>query len=75
MATERLFGNRISPACKYCAEGLFDTRGKSVLCPRNGVVDPNFKCRHFFYNPLSRIPKRPPPRREYDKSSFSLEEV
>lgn len=70
MATE-LFGNHISPACKYCREGY--PNGDNVLCRRRGLVAPDFRCRHFYYDPLIRVPKRPMPLEKFTADTFSLD--
>ncbi|MDL2234377.1 hypothetical protein LJC63_12490 [Ruminococcaceae bacterium OttesenSCG-928-L11] len=73
MAEKRLFGNRISPACKYCEQGRlsFDRSG-AVLCERKGVVAPDYKCRHYRYDPLKREPRRRAPLQKFSQSDFEL---
>ena len=34
-----------------------------VVCPKKGVMDPGSHCRSFRYDPLKRVPPRPPSRR------------
>lgn len=72
MATERLFGNKIKPACAYCAEGALQAEGGGVLCSRSGIVPPEHSCKKFKYDPLKRIPPRPLPLGSYDESDFAL---
>lgn len=72
MATERLFGNRISPACKYCSEAMQQINEKQVLCLRHGVVPPDYSCRKFVYDPTKRVPPRPMPLLQYTEEEFQL---
>jgi len=73
MAFEMLFGNRITPACQYCREGYPTGKSGEFLCARKGTVAPGFRCRHFYYDPLSRVPQRPLPLAKYDEKSFQLD--
>lgn len=73
MAGLQLFGNHITPACKYCTESFPNPGGKGFLCMRGGIVDANHKCRHFYYDPLMRIPKPPIPLEKYDDADFSID--
>jgi len=69
----KLFGKSIDPKCEYCAHGK-PTAGKSmVLCRRKGVIQPDFSCRNFKYDPLKRAPRRLPDLPSYDQSQFDLE--
>ena len=72
MATERLFGNEISPACQYCANGFARSEGEQVLCMKRGVVPPDYSCRKFRYDPLLRVPPRPLPLEKYETADFEL---
>jgi len=72
MSGLRLFGNRISPACKYCVSGN-PGRNDAILCPRHGVVPGDYKCRNFVYDPLLRTPRPPLLMEQLDEESFSLE--
>lgn len=68
----KFFGNRIEPACEYCANGTKSKDGESILCERQGIVAPYFSCRKFVYDPLKRIPKRMPKLPDYDEEMFKL---
>lgn len=70
--SKKLFGNHIPPACRTCAQGTLMPDGKKVLCERRGIVAPEGKCRHYFYDPLSRVPKRPLPLRPHKEEEFAL---
>ena len=68
----KLFGNRISPACKYCENGRLSTSQSAGFCKKRGVVDPNDACRACAYAPLKRIPLRTAPLPAYQKEDFEL---
>ncbi len=69
---KKLFGSKIEPACSYCGWGNPTGDGAMILCEKQGVVDLHFSCRHFRYDPLRRVPKRPAPLPKFDNSDFSL---
>lgn len=71
MATNKLFGNHIQPACKYCEEA-FPQTGGGVLCVRNGPVAPEHSCRKYRYDPIKRIPRRRQPQESYNSEDFEL---
>ncbi len=73
MAAQLLFGNNIQPACKYCSKAIPGIDEKTFMCPKNGIVQPDYKCRHFYYDPLSRIPKPPVRLEKFDAAQFSLD--
>lgn len=52
-----LYGKGIEARCAYCekSEKIDDTE---VLCSKYGPVDCTFKCRHYKYDPLKRVPPR-----------------
>lgn len=72
MATLKLFGNNIAPACKYCAEAMQQV-GDNVLCMKRGIVPPEHFCRKFIYDPIKRIPAKPMPLETYTEEDFSIE--
>ena len=49
----------IPPACEYCSRGSCAPDGKTVLCPKKGVMQKNSSCSAFRYDPLKRKPKLP----------------
>lgn len=69
---ERLFGNKIEPACKYCAESFKQIGKNQILCRKHGVVLVDYSCRHFFYDPLKRIPKQPLELQKFEEDEFEL---
>lgn len=69
----RFFGKDIEPACEYCALGKLTSDGKNVLCKKKGVTALYYKCRRFRYDPLKRVPKKPPQKvSEYEQKDFEL---
>ena len=54
-----LFRKDIEKHCAYCKSGSVINEGQ-VICSRRGVVDSADHCRHFCYDPLKRVPPRPP---------------
>ena len=69
---QKLFGNYIDPMCRYCSQGCLTQDGVQVLCKRHGIVAPDFKCRHYLYDPLLRVPKRPVPMPVFTEEDFTL---
>ena len=67
-----LFGENISPACGYCAQGKNTADGAMVLCSRTGIVSPYYRCRKFVYSPIRRKPRALPKLPEVDSSNFRL---
>ena len=72
MAT-MLFGNRIAPACRYCAYvRRKSTQEDTLLCAKKGEVSGENHCARFRYDPLKREPKIPLSFQQYDEEEFSL---
>ncbi len=72
MNSKLLNKKKIPPACEYCSRGTESPDGKSVLCPKKGVMRRNSSCRSFQYDPLKRRPKLPMDLPEFDPSDFEL---
>lgn len=72
MASERLFGVNISPACKHCEHTLQSFDNDTMLCEKRGVVSKTHKCRHFIYDPLKRVPQKPKPLEFIEESEFEI---
>ena len=53
-----LFRKDIDPCCAYCAKGC-RLNEREVLCKKKGIVDPEYHCRAFRYDPLLREPPQP----------------
>ena len=67
----KLFDNKIAPACEYCEHGYDSAEYNMTMCKKHGVVSPYFRCKHFKYNPLRRKPKRPEVQ-SFTPEDFSL---
>ena len=70
---KKLFGNSVPPCCSYCQFGKLASDQKMILCPRIGVVSPYYHCKKYRYNPLKRIPRRPPVLPHFSPEDFILE--
>ena len=62
----------IPPACEYCSRGSCAPDGRTVLCPRKGVMQKKSSCSRFHYDPLKRQPKLPNQLPQFDPSDFEL---
>ena len=54
-----LFEKKMDPRCAYC-QRCAPLDEESVMCIKRGVVPAGFHCRAFKYDPLKRVPPRPP---------------
>lgn len=68
-----LFRREITPACAYCQRCTVLNENE-VLCAKRGVVQADFKCRKFRYDPCKRIPPKMKAldTKKYDDVDFSL---
>ena len=44
------------PRCEYCLRGKLSADGETVLCTKKGVMNKDFSCKKFRYDPLKRVP-------------------
>lgn len=51
-----MFGKAITPACKYCEEGIGSKRDGIITCKKFGEVRAEDYCQNFDYAPLKRVP-------------------
>lgn len=58
MASKKLFGNQVEPYCRYCSLASQLEQGQ-MLCRKYGVVQSNYACKRFRYDPLKRLPPKP----------------
>lgn len=71
---KKLFGKKdISASCSYCVHGRIAPNKESILCKKAGLVDIDYSCKKFKYDPLKRQPTRPRPIVKYDEEDFSLD--
>lgn len=47
----------VSPKCCYCETGMLTEDGKTVLCTKKGIMQPDSFCKKFKYDPLKRVPE------------------
>lgn len=57
MKSEREDDERFCALCRFASE-IATT--EDMLCSRKGVVPKEYHCRRFIYDPLKRVPKKPP---------------
>jgi len=73
MSAQKLFGNRVTPACKYCRHNLkYIEKDDTCFCPKKGVVAGGYKCRAYIYDPLKRSPRKTTEKRDYKEEEFAL---
>ena len=56
--TEKL---EISKVCIYCENATVIADDENVLCSLRGIVNKEFCCKKFAYDPLKRVPRPMPP--------------
>lgn len=58
--------------CAICAHGQKAADSDMILCSKKGILQPDYKCRKFRYDPLRRQPKMMPSLPEYTADDFKL---
>ncbi len=56
--TEKL---EISKDCIYCEHATVIADEENILCSLRGIVNKEFCCKKFAYDPLKRVPRPMPP--------------
>lgn len=70
---KKLFNkNDITPSCSYCTHGKISPNAELILCNKKGVVELDFSCKKFKYDPLKRQPRRPKSIDKFEQSDFTL---
>ncbi|MBR3868122.1 MAG: hypothetical protein IKM66_02285 [Clostridia bacterium] len=67
-----LSGKNVSPKCIYCETGIVTNDGKTILCKRKGVMQPDSFCRKFRYDPLKRVPDTVKLQTDFSEEDFAL---
>lgn len=67
-----LFSKDVQPCCACCLNGRQPGYGENILCKRFGIVNPGFSCKKFRYDPLKRVPVRPPALPSFSKDDFDI---
>ncbi len=44
--------------CEFCRYSAPLAMGSDMLCEKRGVVNREYSCRKFMYDPLKRVPRR-----------------
>lgn len=65
-----IFSKDIEPMCLYCEHGKKIMATEDIICPKKGIVKPDFSCRKFKYTPINRIP----PKKVSTVGGFSKED-
>ncbi|MBR2731242.1 MAG: hypothetical protein IKD72_04555 [Clostridia bacterium] len=60
------------PQCAYCGRGRPSPDGKTVLCVKQGMMQPDDRCRSYVYDPLRRQPQAPLTVAQADPADFEL---
>lgn len=68
----RLFAKKAYRACRHCANGRPTGDGERVLCVHKGIVEADYACRKYRYDPLKRVPKRRPALPAFSADEFKL---
>ena len=65
--------NKIDKDCTYCKYGHIMMNEEHVACKVMGLTDRRFKCRHFVYDPLKRIPTPVSVPTDFSAEDFAIE--
>lgn len=65
----KLFGQRITPNCAYCANAVLEK--DACYCSKNKKIKGD-RCRAFAYDPLMRIPKSTSYKTNYSLEDFKF---
>lgn len=69
---KKIFSKSVSPKCIYCETGILTQDKKSVLCKKQGVMQPDSFCKKFRYDPLKRTPETVKLQSDFTAEDFSL---
>ena len=58
--------------CAHCAHGVTVDGDNEVLCPHNGVMQPDDTCGKYRYDPLKRKPQRQKIDTDFKPEEFML---
>jgi len=62
----------MEPKCKYCDNSTMLDDSSFLICANRGVVETDYSCKKFKYNPLKRAPKPEPKLQQFNKEDFEL---
>jgi len=68
-----LVRKKIQHSCNYCTYGA-KLNSDEILCMRHGIVQPDYACRKFKYDPCKRVPPKQKASdfSKYDSEDYSL---
>ncbi len=69
---KKILGENVAPKCEYCKNGVPAADGEHILCEKMGILDFNFVCKKYVYDPLKRTPRRPTEAMEFTEDDFKL---
>lgn len=69
----KLFKKNIKPDCKYCVFSSYLSNSENLICIKQGLIDTNYSCKKFKYEPLKRKPYLINIQKNYSKTDFSLD--
>lgn len=69
---KKLLGDGIEPKCEYCKNGSLSADGKHVLCIKKGILELDYSCRKYIYDPLKRTPLHPVESQDFSPEDFEL---
>lgn len=70
--SKKILGENIDPKCAYCKFGMLSSDGSHVLCEKKGILDVDFSCKKYAYDPLKREPRKPSLNLDFSQSDFEL---
>ncbi|MBE6903010.1 MAG: hypothetical protein E7480_00170 [Ruminococcaceae bacterium] len=53
-----LFNKNIEKCCAVCQRATLLINSEKIMCKKKGVVEADYKCRKFKYDPFKREPKK-----------------
>ena len=53
--------SEVSKLCIYCENATVIADEENILCSLHGIVNKEFCCKKFAYDPLKRVPRPMPP--------------
>lgn len=64
---------KVEKDCAYCRQGHMLMNEEHVICDVYGLIQRQFKCRHFIYDPLKRVPTCVSMQTDFSAEDFSIE--
>lgn len=58
--------------CEFCEHAAIINDETNILCEYRGIVDREYRCRKFIYDPLKREPKSLPPMPKLSEDDLLL---